>query len=163
MPTTSPTDIALGTKIQPIQTLIELHRGQEAITRLSEEYFASGINATAIMCSEHDSDNCHRKTVAQRLYDDHNINTKHIGRTGGIVNHVNVSNRTPNVGAEPDVSQTQQVMAHKKCVAKTNSLLNYPTVSNKDIATGPEINKPKKGKSVLISVPQEGESYKVAQ
>lgn len=78
----------LGNKQRKIQTLIELPHGQAAIKQLYEEYFAFGSNATAIMRSEHDNDTCHRKIVAQRLYDDYNINTKHIGRIGSIAEHV---------------------------------------------------------------------------
>ena len=114
------------------------------------------------MCSEHDSDTCHRNIVAQRLYDDYNINTKHIGRTGEIVNHINTSDRTSNVGAEHDVSRTQQVTGHKQYNVKVNGVQNYPSASVKNITAGSEPNKPKKGKSVLISVPQEGESYEVS-
>lgn len=179
----------LGNKQQEIQALIELPAGQDAIKRLSEEYFASGVNATAIMCSEHDSDTCHRKIVAQRLYDDYSINTKHISRPGEISDHIVVdpnasrirqamehgidavhqvpSTSKQNYVVDPNATRIRQAIEHdldsaqpatgdKGLQARKYGHISQPTSSG-------HLPKTQRGKSILISVPQDGKSYAVSE
>ena len=74
----------LGNKKTPIEKLINTAEGIAALDQLSDEYQQSDELATAIMSSEHDSRNCHRRLVSQRLYDDFDVNVTHIrfDRTG---------------------------------------------------------------------------------
>ena len=55
----------LGNKKTPIHKLLETGEGSSAVKRLADEYQLSDDEATAIMCSEHDSRNCHRLVVSQ--------------------------------------------------------------------------------------------------
>lgn len=179
----------LGNKQHKIQTLIELPAGQSAVERLSEEYFASGANATAIMCSEQDSDTCHRKIVAQRLYDDCSINTKHISRLGKIRDHVvldpNASrirqakehdvgpiNRAQttlgkNYVGDPNASRIRQAKEHNIDLVESDT--SGDGSCQKDcgehcfLTSKEPIPKTQRSKSVIISVPMEAESYEVSE
>lgn len=242
----------LGNKQKEIQALIELPAGQDAIRQLSEEYFASGNSATAIMCSEHDSDTCHRKIVAQRLFDDYSINTKHISRSGlvkdhvilddnasrvrqafgnsggnnrheksalgqgivvgpnasrvrqatghdvgtvgqeqpastrdydlgsdanrvrqaaerdvGIVPHVTTTERQNPVAADLNASRVRQAIAHDPDLELEAIDNGEPLAMEVDHNSRPAEDqhpmKPKRGKSILISVPQKGKSYTVSE
>ena len=65
------------------------------------------------MCSEHDIDICHRKIVAQRLYHDYSINTKHISRSGELKDHVCVSSKSKqDCVVEPNASRIRQAVEH---------------------------------------------------
>lgn len=77
-----------GNKKTPIHKLLETKEGSLALKQLADEYQSSDDQATAIMCSEHDNRNCHRRIVSQRLYDDHNVNVTHIKYDGTSYKHV---------------------------------------------------------------------------
>ena len=90
-----------------------------------------------------ESDNCHRKVVAQRLYDDYNVNAKHIGRTGSITNHVNADKKS-NTNVKPNASSIRQATGHDQRNAQTNDTRAHSTSSLKDVATDSELNEPKR-------------------